>query len=299
MAKEAYYFSHDSNARQDEKILMLRAEHSWEGYGIYWALIEMMFESGDTALHHNKIKGIAVSYNIDITLLQQVINTCITEQLFTSDNDKFWSESLSRRKLKFQNSKDQKSAAGKKGMEKRYGKQQGNNTVITVPNKVKESKEKESKVNEIKVNEIKGTEEIKKIVVPVFDNPLNSNVEAWFKKYKVEYGIKMLEDVCSYIGVVEIEVIEHCIGLSENKTADYTMSIIKRCVREGRTTIDQINPKQKVGDNIVPFSESVRQGSATGEVAKIEGKIGLLPSAFRADIEAAAAEWEANNVRKV
>lgn len=233
MAKEAYYFSHDSNARQDEKILMLRAEHGWEGYGIYWALIEMMFESSDSALHHNKIKGIAVSYNIDITLLQHVINTCITEELFTSDNEKFWSESLSRRKSKFLDSKEKKSEAGKKGMAKRYGKQHSSNTVITEPNKVKESK----------VNEIKVKERIQDITVPVFDNPLNTNVEAWFKKYNVEYGIKMLEDVCSYIGVVEIEVIEHCIGLSENKTADYTMKIINRYVREGKTKLEHLKPK--------------------------------------------------------
>jgi hypothetical protein len=149
MAKEAYYFSHDANARQDEKILMLRAEHSWEGYGIYWALIEMMFESSDSALHHNKIKGIAVSYNIDITLLQHVINTCIKEELFTSDNDKFWSESLSRRKSKFLELREKKSEAGKKGMAKRYGKQQTPNDVITEPNKVKESKEK---VKDIKIS---------------------------------------------------------------------------------------------------------------------------------------------------
>jgi hypothetical protein len=87
--KEAYYFSHDANARQDEKVLMLRAEHGWEGYGIYWALVEMMFESSETALHHNKIRGIAVSYNINITVLESVINTCITEELFVSDGEKF------------------------------------------------------------------------------------------------------------------------------------------------------------------------------------------------------------------
>jgi hypothetical protein len=97
MSKEAYYFSHDANARQDEKILMLRADHGWQGYGIYWALVEMMFENADTALHHNKIKGISVSYNIDITLLESVINTCITEELFISDGVKFWSENVKKK----------------------------------------------------------------------------------------------------------------------------------------------------------------------------------------------------------
>jgi uncharacterized protein YdaU (DUF1376 family) len=249
MAKEAYYFSHDSNARQDEKILMLRAEHSWEGYGIYWALIEMMFESGDTALHHNKIKGIAVSYNIDITLLQQVINTCIAEQLFTSDNEKFWSESLIRRKLKFQESKEKKSEAGKKGMAKRYGKQQNANGVITEPNKVKESKEKESK-----------GKEITQVHVPVFDNPHNDRIETYLKKYKVEYIIMQLEDICSFVGAVSLEVIEYSIASSEGKSASYAIKILKRLLSEGKTEIEQVNPKPKVGDNVVQFGEGIRQG---------------------------------------
>jgi hypothetical protein len=152
--KEAYYFSHDANARQDEKVLMLRAEHGWEGYGIFWALVEMMFESSDSALHLNKIRGIAVSYNIPITVLESVINTCITEDLFVSDGEKFWSESLIRRKTKYMEIKEKKSEAGRKGMAKRWGKDNtvitDDNSVITKNNKGKESKVKESKENKKK-----------------------------------------------------------------------------------------------------------------------------------------------------
>jgi DnaD/phage-associated family protein len=139
LTKEAYYFSHDANARQDEKILMLRAEHGWEGYGIYWALVEMMFESSETALHFNKIKGIAVSYNVDITVLKAIINTCITEKLFVGNDEIFWSESLKRRKLKYHEAKEKKSEAGKKGMAKRWETQfdeEKDNTVITKDNNV-------------------------------------------------------------------------------------------------------------------------------------------------------------------
>lgn len=156
MSKEAYYFSHDANARQDEKILMLRAEHGWEGYGIYWALIEMMFESGDSCLSRNKIKGIAVSYNIDITVLESVINTCLTEELFSSDGEKFWSDSLIRRKNKYKEIKDKKSEAGKKGMAKRWSNKDSNNTVITDDNTVIT---KDNKGNEIKGNKEKEIKE--------------------------------------------------------------------------------------------------------------------------------------------
>lgn len=157
--KETYYFSHDSNARNDEKILMLRAEHGWQGYGIYWALLEMMFEAKETCLSHAKVKGIAISYNVDITLLESVINTCETERLFVSDGVIFWSESLRERKQKFLELRQQKSEAGKRGMVKRWGPDNTviteNNKVITENNKVKESKEKESKRKEKKVKEIK------------------------------------------------------------------------------------------------------------------------------------------------
>lgn len=140
---------------------MLRAEHGMEGYGIYWGLLEMMFESSDSALSHSKTKGIAVSYNIDITVLESVINTAITEGLFVSDDDKFWSDSLIRRKGKFQELKRKRSEAGKKGMAKRWENRKKDNSVITNDNNVisnegaditKNNKGKESKGKESKQN---------------------------------------------------------------------------------------------------------------------------------------------------
>lgn len=45
--KEAYYFSHDANAKDDPKILQLRMELGWEGYGLFWALIELLRNESD------------------------------------------------------------------------------------------------------------------------------------------------------------------------------------------------------------------------------------------------------------
>lgn len=44
--KESYYFPHDYNARNDEKILKLWQSKGTSGYGIYWAVIEMLYEAG-------------------------------------------------------------------------------------------------------------------------------------------------------------------------------------------------------------------------------------------------------------
>ena len=37
------YFNHDSSARNDYRIIKLRASLGYEGYGIFWALLEMLF----------------------------------------------------------------------------------------------------------------------------------------------------------------------------------------------------------------------------------------------------------------
>jgi hypothetical protein len=42
--KETYYFSHDYNARNDEKIIKLIQKEGWEAYGIYWAVVEKIYE---------------------------------------------------------------------------------------------------------------------------------------------------------------------------------------------------------------------------------------------------------------
>ncbi len=48
--KTAYYFSHDSNARRDPKILAMRHIFGTEGYGWFWIIIEMMSEQEDYKL---------------------------------------------------------------------------------------------------------------------------------------------------------------------------------------------------------------------------------------------------------
>jgi len=178
--KNSYYFSHDSNARNDEKILMLRAEHGWEGYGIFWVMVEMMFENTNTQLQHNKIRGLSVSYNIDITLLENVIKTCINEGLFVSDGTFFWSESLLNRKALFQESKNKRSEAGKKGMASRWKghvSKGSDNNVITKDNKERKVKERKVKSN------------------GKFTPPSLDEVVSYFKEkgYSIESGKKAFE----------------------------------------------------------------------------------------------------------
>ena len=56
--KETYYFSHDYNARNDQRILQLRFKFGWEGYGIYWALLETMAEDEIGDINREAIVGL-------------------------------------------------------------------------------------------------------------------------------------------------------------------------------------------------------------------------------------------------
>lgn len=92
--KDAYWFKHDSNARNDEKIIDLRGELGYEGYGIYWALIEFLRDTENYEADY-KPKRLSLALTAEESLLEQVINGY---GLFVVDESgKFYSESLKTR----------------------------------------------------------------------------------------------------------------------------------------------------------------------------------------------------------
>ena len=117
--KESYYFSHDSNARNDVKIIKLRRQLGLEGYGLYWCLIEMLRDTPDYKLPIDAIDDIAFSLNITKEKVETVINNY---ELFVVDEQQFFSERLIRNMEKYIDTKKRLSEAGKIGMKNRYDK---------------------------------------------------------------------------------------------------------------------------------------------------------------------------------
>ena len=118
MKDKSYYFQHDCNARQDEKILALRMKHGWEGYGLYWALIEKLRESDNYSCvcDYNLI---AYDLRSDANKIKSIIEDF---RLFDFATDENRGKLLySRRLLEDMNLKDDareaKVEAGKKGAE--------------------------------------------------------------------------------------------------------------------------------------------------------------------------------------
>jgi len=148
MAKEAYYFSHDSNARSDEKILQLRAEFGWEGYGLYWAIIETLRESSDYSFSSNAKAGLALSLNTTKEKLNDILELCFEESLLVEKDGRFFSESLMIRMEQIDEKRRKRAEAGRKGgVAKAKAKQRSSNAKAKPS---KEKKRKESKVKESK-----------------------------------------------------------------------------------------------------------------------------------------------------
>ena len=114
MKKDAYYFSHDANARNDEDILKLRMSLGWAGYGLYWALIECLRDANAYRLQCD-YNIIAYNLHCDATTIESIINNF---NLFIIDNDKcFYSKSLNYR-MELRESKSNKA---RESANKRWG----------------------------------------------------------------------------------------------------------------------------------------------------------------------------------
>ena len=141
-SKDTYYFSHDSNALSDPKILSMRCDYGLEGYGLYWAIIEMLRNETTykLSLDRTAYRAIQMQTHTEINI-EQYIADCINEYkessqgngLFNSDGTYFWSESLLRRMSKMESVREKRAEAGKKSAEKRWGKKTKKKRVIRRP----------------------------------------------------------------------------------------------------------------------------------------------------------------------
>jgi hypothetical protein len=111
MDKQAFYFSHDSNARNDIKIMKLRRKHGMTGYGIYWCIIEILRETSDYRLSVQDIEDIAFQLGEASDTVSSVVNDF---GLFHIEPTAFYSNRLNRNMQKFNSKKRAQSAGGKK-----------------------------------------------------------------------------------------------------------------------------------------------------------------------------------------
>lgn len=142
--KEAYYFSHDANAQHDPKIIKLLSKLGWEGYGLYWAIVERLRNEPDYTLECD-YDCIAFALRTHSDCIKSLVEDY---DLFIIEDDIFYSESLLNRMKQ----KDERSEKARKSARKRWKRNANALRTHSEPNAIKEKKVKESKVNKKKVN---------------------------------------------------------------------------------------------------------------------------------------------------
>tara|TARA_R100000152_G_scaffold18399_1_gene10190 strand:+ start:5597 stop:6397 length:801 start_codon:yes stop_codon:yes gene_type:complete len=138
MKKDAYYFSHDANAQHDPKILKMLSQLGWEGYGLYWAIVERLRNEPTYALECD-YDCIAYALRADRDVIKKII---MDYNLFEVYDGSFWSESLlGRMKKKEEISRKAKESALKrwKGNTTKKQTQSKRNTIKENKNKVKKT----------------------------------------------------------------------------------------------------------------------------------------------------------------
>lgn len=156
------YFPHDSNARNDERLVNVRMKHGPAGYGVYFMLVERLREDPEymSVVDYNLI---AFDLRIDASLAKSIIRD-FGLFAFTVDPERgecFYSESLRQRMARKDEITAKRKAASALGVSVRQENREKTKTAETsyqmvtetLPNGTPNGSEKRTKGKESKVKE--------------------------------------------------------------------------------------------------------------------------------------------------
>ena len=117
------YFNHDSNARNDEKLIALRIRYGAEGYGVYFMLIEMLQAAPGCVLEKD-YKALAFDLRVSARRIKSIVEDF---GLFTPTDGgkKFYSERLVRYATEVDESERRRSEAAQYAASMRWDAENG------------------------------------------------------------------------------------------------------------------------------------------------------------------------------
>jgi hypothetical protein len=187
MPKDTFYFSHDYNARNDEKIKRLIRKHGMIGYGIFWSIVEDLYNNANAL--RTDYDGIAYDLRSDSEIVASVVNEF---DLFIFNGDFFGSNSVQERL----DQRNNKSESARKSASYRW---ENANALQTQSegNAKKERKGKEIKGKEIKIkyrDNISLTEKENEKLVLEFGEGVVKRCYDFLASYKVEKSYSTKSD---------------------------------------------------------------------------------------------------------
>ena len=246
------WFSHDSDARNDSKILNLRMRYGAAGYGVFFMLIERLREETNY-MSIKDYNAIAFDLRVDAAVVKSVVED-FGLFAFTDDGECFYSESLYGR----MEIKDEKSAirseAGKKGAKNRWS----DSKTMRLPYENDGKLSKESKVK--KDNEGKKEKDICSLAASDSaeqpeEEPYDYVFERAWKAYPKKRGKNQISEKCKReIAKVGLSAML----LSVERYKQETAGVEEEYLLNGSTFFHG-RYKDYLGDDFVPISRRSKE----------------------------------------
>ena len=256
------YFSHDSNARNSDKLMKVRMKLGAEGYGIFFMLIERLREEEDykSTVDYTTL---AFDLRVDPEKVKQVVENYDLFKI-TEDGKYFYSDSFNERMEMMDAKRKKRAEAGKKGAEKRWKNRQNdsnaNSNAIAMPkqndsNAIAMPKQSQCDTNgelmafdgnKIKLNKIKlnKTKLNKNKPVTSSGGSPNNDVQELINVYQENFGVvssimqlELKEKLDVYGKEMILESFKRTIG--KDKPFQYMRGIWEKWKDNGITTIEQ------------------------------------------------------------
>jgi hypothetical protein len=179
--KETFYFSHDYNATQDPKIMLLLSSCGLSGLAMYWILIEILHQQPDSRISKDSYKKYIKFYcsfedkneHVLNTIEQELINT----QLLFEQENFIYSKRVLNNKKEREKLSELRSMAGKKSAEIRAKA----TSVEQVSTSVEQGKERKGK--ERKGNSIYKPPSLEEVKAYCLERKNNVDFNKWYDHY--------------------------------------------------------------------------------------------------------------------
>ena len=254
------YFSHDSNARNSDKLMKVRMKLGAEGYGIFFMLIERLREEEGykSTIDYDTL---AFDLRVEPEKVKQVVENYDLFK-FTEDGKYFYSDSFNERMEMMDVRAQQRKSKAKKAAEARWNKQSEDTSnaqalpkqcssnaqaLLNHANKIKLNKIKLNKIklNKIKLNKTKPEESKpdKELVTggDSTDNDVQELIEMYQENFGVANSIVQLE-LREKLGVYGKEMILESFkrSIGTKNPFSYMRSIWENWKNDGITTLEQV-----------------------------------------------------------
>jgi hypothetical protein len=111
--KDSFWFPHDSNAKNDPRLIKLRMRYGFAGLGQYWCLIEFLRDQNDYEASIDDVR--CYEFSMGISLGDSLLDTFIDCELLENVSGTIFSRSLKDRMVYWDERRKKLSDAGKRG----------------------------------------------------------------------------------------------------------------------------------------------------------------------------------------